>query len=327
MAERVTRVVAGSRLHFGMLGFGQPGVRQFGGAGAMIAEPALRLTIRDGDRYEVTGPLDDRVTPFIKRLAQHAPWLRGGIRENFGMPPVSIAIEAAPPRHAGLGSGTQLGMALARGLSTHFDAPIDTAEELARAVNRGKRSAIGVLGAVNGGFIVEAGKLRDEAISPLVCRVPLSENWRFLLLAPKQPAGLSGEVEQRAFDRLPPVAPATTAALCRELICELVPAARRSDFERFSEGLYRYGRLAGECFAPVQGGLYATATIESLVERCRELGARGAGQSSWGPTIFALCREHHEAETLRETLQRELPLTGTLIAAPDNDGIRVTRLA
>lgn len=327
MPERITRAVAPSRLHIGMLGFGQRGRRQFGGAGVMIAEPALQLTIRDSDRYLTSGPLADRINEFVAHLSAHAPWLRSRTLEHSGMPSVLITIDSTPPQHAGLGSGTQLGMALALGLSSHFDAPTETAEELARAVGRGKRSAVGVHGAMSGGFIVEAGKLRDDEISPLVCRLPLPEEWRFVLIAPNQPAGLSGEAEQRAFDRLPPVAPAITVELCRELVCELVPAARQDDFERFSEGLYRYGRLAGECFAAAQGGVYASPQIANLVDRCRALGVSGVGQSSWGPTVFALCRSRSEAENLRQTLACELPLAETLTVAPDNRGIRIERLA
>lgn len=293
----------------------------------MIAEPALHLTIRDSDRYDALGPLADRVNEFVGHLSAHAPWLRSRTLEHSGMPSVSITIDSTPPQHAGLGSGTQLGMALARGLSAHFDAPTETAEELAHAVGRGKRSAIGVHGAMSGGFIVEAGKLRDDEISPLVCRLPLPEEWRFVLIAANQPAGLSGEVEQRAFDRLPPVAPAITAELCRELVCELVPAARHGNFERFSEGLYRYGRLAGECFSAAQGGVYASPQIASLVDRCRALGVSGVGQSSWGPTVFALCRCQGEAKTLRHTLACALPLAEMLTVAPDNRGIRIERLA
>jgi len=323
MAERVVSVVAGSRLHFGMLSFGQSGLRQFGGAGAMIAEPALRLGIRESDRFEVHGPLSDRVRQHVAHLSRHAPWWGSSIRENSGAPPLSITVESAPPQHAGLGSGTQLGMALARGLAAYLGAPDATAEQLARWVGRGRRSAVGIHGTLGGGLIVEGGKLRDDEISPLVSRVALAEQWRFVLLLPGESAGLSGETEQRAFDRLPPVPLATTAALCRELVCELVPAASQGDFERFGESLYRYGRLAGECFAAVQGGIYASPALASLIERCRTLGVAGVGQSSWGPTVFALCRGQNEAEKLIAAIRDAMPLSASYLAAPDNQGLRV----
>jgi beta-RFAP synthase len=311
-------------LHFGLLSFGQPGTRQFGGAGVMIGDPSLRLTIADSDRFEVVGALSDRVERVVAHLSRHATWWPSAQRE-VSRPSFSIKVESAPPQHVGLGSGTQLGMALARGLAARFDAPPQTAESLAHAAGRGKRSAVGVHGACLGGFLVESGKLRGEEISPLVSRTALPEEWRFALIVPSEGAGLCGEAEQRAFDRLPPVTPETTAALCRELMCEMIPAAQVGDFDRFSEGLFRYGRLAGQCFAVEQGGIYAGAAVERLVERCRRLGVRGVGQSSWGPTVFALCRDEFQARQLLEALAAagDLRQAQTFLTAPDNRGIRV----
>jgi beta-RFAP synthase len=205
---------------------------------------------------------------------------------------------------------------------------MQTAEALARAVGRGRRSAVGIHGACLGGLIIEGGKLANDEISPLLSRIALPDSWRFLLLLPDEGTGLSGEVEQQAFAQLPPVPAEVTAALCRELVCDLAPAAVRGDFERFSDALYRYGRLAGECFAARQGGAYASRETERLVMRCRELGVRGVGQSSWGPTLFALCRDARQAESLAAdlTLSGELSHRKTLIAAPDNRGIQVEEI-
>lgn len=315
MVERVIHVTAPARLHFGMLSFGQPGQRQFGGAGAMVSDPCLRLTIAGSDRLKVEGPLSERIEQLVGCIAQRADWCRD-VR-------LRVVVESAPPQHTGLGSGTQLGMALARGLASWFDAPQHDAVSLARAVGRGKRSAIGVYGACLGGFIVESGKLGGNEISPLVTRLELPNEWRFALIVPSGGVGLSGKVEQRAFDRLPPVPLTTTAELCREVVCELVPAAGEGDFNRFSESLYRYGRLAGQCFAAQQGGIYASPAAAQLVKRCRDLGVHGVGQSSWGPTIFALCSDQCQAEQLVDSLSttRELAGARTFIVAPDNQGI------
>lgn len=337
MAQRVVRVTAGSRLHFGMLSFGQPRARQFGGAGVMISAPVTRLAIieSDADTWRaatqgggtgsmpaalcpnVSGPMADRVAEFVTRLSRQAAWWRPA--------PFQIVVEAVPPAHAGLGSGTQLGMALAMGLAAWCDAPPQSAAALAQEVGRGRRSAVGVHGASLGGLIVEGGKLHDAEISPLVSRIALPDNWRFLLILADHSEGLCGEAEQQAFARLPPVPAEVTAALCRELVCELAPAAARGDFERFSESLYRYGRLAGECFAARQGGAYASPEIEQFVMRCRDLGARGVGQSSWGPTVFALCRDDAQAAALSANLAAagELRQRTALIAMPDNCGIKV----
>ena len=318
---RELHVTAPSRLHFGMLSFGQRGVRQFGGAGVMLAQPELRLTIAPAERLVIEGPLAERVTMFVERLAQRAAWWPREAR-------CRISVDAAPPQHAGLGSGTQLGMAIALGLARFFGAPEQSAAELAQAAGRGRRSAIGAHGALRGGLLVESGKLAPDELAPLICRIELPQAWRFVLIMPEGEAGLSGEAEQQAFDRLPPVPRQTTAELCRELVAELLPSAAVGDFVRFGESLYRYGRLAGGCFKARQGGVYASPAVERWVDRCRQLGVPGVGQSSWGPTVYALCPAQSAAEALVEQLRASAESApAILIAAPSNQGVQFNDLA
>jgi predicted sugar kinase len=64
----------------------------------------------------------------------------------------------------------------------------------------------------------------------------------------------------------------------------------------FGESVYRFGRLAGECFAAVQGGPFASREIAQLIDAIRDFGIPGAGQSSWGPTVFAICESDAQAQ-------------------------------
>ena len=70
----VLRVTTGSRLHFGMFSFGRPDVRQFGGIGAMIARPGIRLAVRPAERLEAVGPLAERTLAFARRAAAGWGW-------------------------------------------------------------------------------------------------------------------------------------------------------------------------------------------------------------------------------------------------------------
>ena len=318
-------IEAPSRLHFGMFSFKQPGVRQFGGVGLMLSEPAYVLRASQAKRFEAVGPGAERVALAARRLVQ-ANWLPLPATDVIeSLPTCRIEVCSSPRPHVGLGSGTQLALATAASLATLFETPAPSYPKAARITGRGERSAVGLLGFTRGGLIVEAGKQTSEEISPLAAHVHLPEAWRCLLLCPRDEMGKAGEAERTAFAQLPSVAPAVTARLAQMALLELVPAAILGDFDAFSEAAYAFGRLAGECFAPGQGGPYASPRLESLVARLRAIGVRGVGQSSWGPTLFAFVQDAPSAAGLASRLQRDGAFDGLEIslARPAQTGFLV----
>ena len=88
---------------------------------------------------------------------------------------------------------------------------------------------------------------------------------------------------------------------------EMLPAVDRADCAAFGDAVYRFGRLAGECFAAVQGGPFASREIGRLIDAIRDYGVRGVGQSSWGPTVFAICSSPSDAEALVQSTAQSGP--------------------
>ncbi|HLQ45849.1 MAG TPA: hypothetical protein VK137_14015, partial [Planctomycetaceae bacterium] len=183
------------------------------------------------------------------------------------------------------------------------------ASELARRVGRGLRSALGIHGFEQGGFLVEAGQQHPDEISPLVARLAFPAEWRLLLLTPRDSRGLSGDSERTAFARLGAMPVSTTDRLCRITLMELLPAIIARDFDAVSAALFEFGRLNGEYFAPEQGGLFADGRMADVAEWLTSRGCRGVGQTSWGPTLFALCRDEADAAERHRDLLRHLSLT------------------
>ncbi len=324
-------VRAPARLHIGMLSFGTPGTRWFGGVGAMLDRPAVQVRIRRAARLEARGLHAERAARFAQQCAAY--W-------NLGDVGCAIEVVAAPMSHVGLGSGTQLGLAVAAGMrhlfrmGTEASLPpavphpvqgelhpseddwlfdVRDALELARAVGRGRRSCVGVYGFSRGGLIVEAGRMvRDAAgpeddatrdFSPMVSRARLPSAWRCVLLIARDAAGLSGDAERAAFKRLPPVPREITAELSRIALLEMLPAAVEGHFIEFSLAVRNYGVLAGAPFAPESKNLpYAQATAD-LVELLGELGYPGSTQSSWGPAVMACCESLEKAGALVDRLE------------------------
>jgi beta-RFAP synthase len=318
-------VIAPSRLHFGLYGFGRQAARQFGGVGAMIESPALQLTASRTDSFSASGPLAERVREFAERWAAFYR-TTGDSAASPVLPAAAIEVVHAPPEHSGLGVGTQLGLSVAAALNVLHEMPPVTPTELAQSVGRAQRSAVGTYGFAHGGLIAERGKLPDEAVSSLDARVPLPEGWRFVLVRPRTEPGLAGLAEVQAFEQLPPVPPATTDELVRLARDELFPAAAQSNFAPFTAALDRYCHLAGRCFAAVQGGIYNGPLLAQLAARMKDCGGAGVGQSSWGPTLFALFPCEAAAEEFFTRLQRncDAPDFETWIARPNNTGASVS---
>jgi beta-RFAP synthase len=311
MVESALSITAPSRLHFGMLSFGWPGRRQYGGVGAMLDKP-LRLTMAPADSFIVRGTHSDRAKAFARRWAA----------EHLGGddPACEIEVESAARAHIGLGSGTQLALAIAAGLFTFYGKDLPDAESLTTSVGRGGRSAVGTYGFLRGGLITEQGRKASEQLAPLHQRVEIPAQWRFVLLQPHNRRGVHGEDESRAFLQLPPVPTATSEALWKELDEQMLPALQRGEFSLFSESVYRYGILAGECFARVQGGPFSSPKAAQIVAEVRALGFPGVGQSSWGPTLFALADSDERADWLVSRLTTIHDSIDCEICRPNNTG-------
>lgn len=315
-APRIVRVRAPSRLHFGLFAFGSGGPRQFGGAGAMIEQPGLELRLTAAEAWSFAGPMAERARRATEALVADSPELQAA--------PRAVEVLRAPPEHVGLGTGTQLCMALALALCGERSLSPRWIDRVVGGCRRGQRSAIGIHGFVWGGLLVDDGKRPGEALSPLVARVDLPPAWRFVLAMPRHERGLSGEAERAAFAALPPVPEATSAALRREALQVLLPAAQAGDFAGVSASLARYGRQAGACYAAQQGGVYANPRIAGIVTQFERLGVQGVGQSSWGPTVFALLPDDSSALAVVAQLRRQIDRGVQLIvASPANGGGRI----
>lgn len=321
MNGSIIHVTAPSRLHFGMLAVNAAGTRRYGGAGVMIAAPRVRVSVGPAPRLEVAGPRAERASQVARFALGQFLGDEGGCREPDAFP-CRIEVLECPPEHIGLGTGTQFSMAVVAGLNAFLGRPPLDARQLARCAGRGQRSAIGLYGFVHGGLLFEAGKTEAETVSPLVERVEMPAAWRFVLIIPRDQCGLSGESERAAFAQLPRVPAERTAALRREVLDHLLPAAAAARFEEFSQSMYRFGYTAGLSFAAIQGGAFAGPRLTELVEAIRRMGIGGVGQSSWGPTLFALLPDDASAADFTARLRGQADDCDVLVAAANNWGAR-----
>jgi beta-RFAP synthase len=289
-------VEAAARLHFGVLDLRGSLGRRFGGLGAAIPRPSLLLEAAPAKSLSVTGLEAERVEQFARRFLAHQG-LTGGAR---------LELHRAIPAHSGLGSGTQLGLAVARALAELHHLPTDPLS-LARAVARGRRSAIGTWSFAYGGFIVEGGhRPLEETVAPLLGHYEVPVSWRCVVAVPPGEPGLSGEAESAAFERLPAPPERDPERVAHLVLMQLLPSLVEGDLLGFGSALTAIQRLTGAWFAPSQGGIFAPGLGPELIQRMADWGALGVGQSSWGPAVYGLLEGTERSRAVAERVTRFL---------------------
>lgn len=317
MADRIVRVEAPARLHFGMLDLRGSLGRRFGGIGAGMFDPSLVIEVERAAGVEAEGAEANRAAEFARRYLD-SQRVREGAR---------IVIRRAIPGHAGLGSGTQLALAVARGIAELYGLPTD-AGGLAAAVGRARRSAIGTWLFDGGGFIVEGGRREDgDRIAPLLARLPIPESWRCVVALPWSAESVSGESEVQAFRELPPPPLHEVEHVAHLLVMSLLPALVDGDLETFGGTVTTIQRINGGWFAPAQGGTFATSTSTELIRKMGEWGAAGIGQSSWGPAVYGITEGDERAAELAARVRGVLNGSGMVYVSQfARTGARVTVL-
>ena len=293
-------VEAPARLHFGVLDLGGSLGRCFGGLGAAIPSPSVLLEAALADRVSAVGPDAPRAVEFARRFLE-VQTLAGGVH---------LRVHRAIPSHSGLGSGTQLGLAVARAIAELHGLMLDPVE-LAQSTGRGRRSAIGTWTFSLGGFIVEGGRRPEtERVAPLIARLPLPTSWRCVVAVPSGGRGLSGEAEARAFEQLPSPPVAEAERVAHLVLMQLLPALVEDDLPSFGGALSAIQRITGAWFASEQGGIFAPGPTEELIATMARLGAAGVGQSSWGPAAYGLTDGVVSATELAGEVRRQLGSQG-----------------
>ncbi|MCL5878060.1 MAG: kinase [Candidatus Bathyarchaeota archaeon] len=264
--------------------------RMFGGLGVGIDHPNVLVEAKNANDLIVTGQETELAKALVNRFCS----------SYRVQPKVHINILETIPSHVGLGSGTQLSLAVAVALAKLFTVKA-TVPELAVAMGRAKRTSIGTNIFLKGGFVVDGGKnLKTNTVPPLIYRQPFPMDWRFVIAIPNQNKGLSNVEEIKAFSKLPAMPACDVAKICRFTMFKLLPALAENGIESFGEALTEIQLLTGKYFAEAQGGLYSSSADAECIEFMKQTGAYGVGQSSWGPTVYAVVKQEHAKQILTE---------------------------
>jgi len=318
----MTRVDVGSRLHFGFGNLSLAHERLYGALGVALDEPRLSLAAEPAEG--VTAP------PRCETLVEVGT-------DGLDEPGATVTIRDSLPPHVGLGSGTQLALAIAVAIGESYDRSVDV-RELAPKLGRGGRSGIGVATFEAGGFVLDGGhptarfttaRPADGAwtVPPVAARHRIPDDWRFLIVLPDADPGRSGETEDDSIRGVVERAdPAPADRIAGRITRGVLPAVATGNADQFGSAVADIGRLNGTWYADEQGGVYRPPVGELVDWVADEPAVYGAGQSSWGPAVYGVT-DRANAEAARTAGEAALDSAGlngeVLIAAGRNQGARV----
>ena len=268
-------VIAPARLHMGFIDLSGSLSRHFGSIGIALNEQATRLTISYADRRTISGPCAQRADKCLTLLCQAL-----NVSDRL-----EVIIETAIPEHVGLGSGTQMSLAIGMALNTYYDLGL-TVRDIAALMDRGLRSGIGIGIFEQGGLVVDGGRGEKTITPPMLVHMDIPNDWRFILVLDQRGQGLHGLQEIQAFKELPPFPQQEAARLCYLLLMQGLPAVAENDLSKFGDVITQLQRSVGEHFASAQGGVFTSPEVALAMDWLAEQGAVAIGQTSWGPTGF-----------------------------------------
>jgi beta-RFAP synthase len=271
-------VRAQARLHLGFLDMCGDLGRKFGSIGLSITNIETSITARYAHDIDISGIYIERAENYAEQILSHFG-IDGG---------VELSVHSAIPEHAGLGSGTQLSLAIASAICHLYGLPEQKASYLATILHRGARSGVGVGTFTHGGFVVDGGRGEKTEIPPIITRLSFPDHWRIILIFDDEEKGINGVKERRVFSQLPKMKKEVSDSLCRLTMIKALPAIMEQDCSEFGAAVTEIQNIIGDYFSSIQGGRYTSPFLKSIIETMSNEGATGVGQSSWGPTGFAI---------------------------------------
>ena len=244
------------------------------------------------------------------------------------------------PSHVGLGSKTQLSLAIATAITQLKNIKTITTRDLTKLVGRGGTSGIGWRGFEGGGFILDAGhdfgkgkeketflpssasKNADPALT--ILRYPIPEHWRFVLVIPNVKKGAYGDEEVSIFQSHAPIPKEEVNEVSHQILMKIIPGIVKNDLKCFGEGLKRVQSIG---FKRVEIGLQHKV-VKDLLNFFEHHGLKAYGMSSFGPSVVGIIESDSEAEALLKELQKSQKNSGghIYICKPNNYGAKIELL-
>ena len=321
MVDKVI-INAPARLHLGFYNFIEDNTL-YGGLGVAIEKPFVEVVVEKSDKLTVENKTGVNVDDVIENVV-----------ERLDVRNVKFTIRNIIPRHIGLGSTTQLALALALGTTRLYKLEYNI-RELAVLLGRGYVSGIGIGVFERGGLVIDSGrKCEKEELQPVktpddlpyvIARYSMPKNWYFIIIVPDNIRGLREEEEQPILRKPRKPSKDTQYKLYSTLLLEFIPSIVRRDIIGFGKALTKIQYITGEYFSNYQENIFCCRESEEIAKLLMTYGSYGVGQSSWGPAIYGLTGSINKAKllvnkVLRELESKKIKIKYVFITRPRNRG-------
>lgn len=267
-----------SRVHITLIDLNGAIGRVDGGVGLALEEPHIEIRVKEHDDFILKGePINrERFNLSAEKMIKYCG--KGA----------EIEVLSDYEAHVGLGSGTQISLAVGKAFSELYSLNLTT-RQIAEIMGRGGTSGIGVAVFDHGGLVVDGGHSTKEKKSflpssaskakpaPMIARLDFP-NWDVVLAIPEL-KGFFGDAEINLFQKSCPVPLDDVREICHLILMKMLPAVVEADLDSLAATIKRIQELG-----------FKKAEVEQygdLIKGCFDL-ADCAGMSSTGPTVYAI---------------------------------------
>ncbi len=314
------RIKTPSRIHITLIDLNGSLGRIDGGVGLALESPFVEIVAEECDEVVVEGKCLnlDRFKAVAKILA-----------DKFGKG-IKIEVLSDYRAHVGLGSGTQMSLAVATAFNRIYDLGFGV-RELAHLVGRGGTSGIGVAAFELGGFIVDGGHSKREKPeflpssaskakpAPVIVRHEFPD-WDIVIAVPEL-AGFYGVREINLFREVCPIPLEDVREICHLILMKLLPAVVEKDLDEFGNAIWRIQNLG---FKKAEIDRYGDLIRSAL--NCVSDDTKAIGMSSTGPAIYAITDSNAKgiARALKSYFNEKGLSCETIITKAKNSGAEIS---
>ena len=284
-----------ARLHLGFYGINKDLDYSFGSIG--LAINAFRTIVSAKYARKSQSPLTNvKLNQILKKK---------NINKSY-----VLEIISSPPKHIGLGSGTQLSLCFIHAINILLNLNLSK-DECIRLSSRGKRSGIGIGTFYSGGFVVDGCK-KDHLYPKTLFNLKFPKQWHIILINDTSRRGSFGRKESEFFNNKKNTTETINKELSFILMRGLFPSILYEDFDNFCDNLNHYQKMTSRFYKSNQRDTYLSNDIAKIIKFVTNSGFKGVGQSSWGPLSYILTESKAEAEDVIKVMESKFKVYNNL---------------